>query len=521
MYGLNKTTLKQIDFNLTLGRIQTNVRKDFILAPHYSAIYANVGNELWDVVQNNLKSGKYEPKLPITIEVLKKSGLTRPGSILTPIDRFIYQALVDAIAPVAEKQIDRSKIFSNVLLNPDPNYLMFEQDHICWKRMQQSIKDICKDKSLSYAIKTDVASYFESLYQHNLINLLHSSGCSSEIVNLLDKVLLAWMEKKSHGILQGMFPSDFLGNFYLLFLDSDLSIKEVPHIRYVDDLYIFYSDPESAQKGLVDLCGTLRQEGLHLNESKTKILKTKDLLYKETKIDRMINKAREEIEAQTITVDFYGFQLIWIGEEEEVEIEEEEIELKAVESLYEQINKADVEVEKVERVCLPILSLAKSDIAIQRSLNGIIKRPHLTQLYCWYLSALLSSNTNISKDIEKLIGDKRIIYDWQLMWIIATLLRANEISRNTVDSIFRILRDISKSEALRGLCALVVGKHGNPGQRRNLKNHYSSEQSPYVRSAILFTTKYFPTNERNTCLGAWGGHSIINSLIAKAVKKLV
>jgi len=520
MYGLSKTTLKQIDCDLTLGRIKTNVRKDFIIAPHYSAVYANAGNELWDEVQNSLKSGKYEPKLPITIEVLKKSGLSRPGSILTPVDRFIYQALVDAIAPIAEKQLDRSKIFSNVILNPDPNYLMFEQSHICWKRMQQSIKNLCKDKSLSCAIKTDVASYFESLYQHNLINLLHSSGCSSEIVNLLERVLLAWMEKASHGILQGMFPSDFLGNFYLLFLDSDFSIRAVPHVRYVDDLYIFYSTLESAHKGLVDLCSTLRQEGLHLNESKTEILKTKDLLYKETKIDRMINKAREEIEAQTFAVDVYGFQLIWIGEEEEEEIEKEKIELKAVELLYKQIDQVDVEAEKIEKFCLPILSVAKSDIAIQRSLIGIIERPHLTQKYCSYLSALLSSNQSISKDIEKLIEDKRIIYDWQLMWIIATLLRVDKISKHTVDSIFRILRDISKSEALRGLCALVAGKHGNPGQRRNLKNHYRIEQSEYVRSSILFATKYFPTNERNTCLRTWGGHSITNSLIAKAVKKI-
>ena len=328
------------------------------------------------------------------------------------------------------------------------------------------------------------------------------------------------MEKASHGILQGMFPSDFLGNFYLLFLDSDLSIREVPHVRYVDDLYIFYSDLESAHKGLVDLCSTLRQEGLHLNESKTEILKTKDLLYKETKIDRMINKAREEIEAQTFAVDVYGFQLIWIGEGEEEEIEREKIELKAVELLYKQIDQVDVEAEKIEKFCLPVLSVAKSDIAIQRSLIGIIERPHLTQKYCSYLSALLSSNQSISKDIEKLIEDKRIIYDWQLMWIIATLLRVDKISKHTVDSIFRILRDISKSEALRGLCALVAGKHGNPGQRRNLKNHYRIEQSEYVRSSILFATKYFPTNERNTCLRTWGGHSITNSLIAKAVKKI-
>lgn len=520
MYGLDKTTLKQIDCDLTIGRIKTNVGRDFILAPHYYAVYANAGNELWDEVQNNLKSGKYKPKLPITIEVPKKSHLTRPGSILTPIDRFIYQALVDVIAPLAEGQLDRSKTFSNVLLNPDPNYLMFEQNHICWKRKQQSIENLCKNKSLSYAIKTDVASYFESLYQHNLINLLHGSGCPPKIVNLLEKVLLDWMEKASHGILQGMFPSDFLGNFYLLFLDSDLSIRGVPHVRYVDDLYIFYSTLEDARKGLVDLCNTLRQEGLHLNESKTEILKTKDLLYEETEIDRMINKAREEIEAQTFAVDFYGFQLIWIGEEGGEEVDEEKIELKSVELLYKQINQTDMEAEKIEKVCLPIFSFIKSDVAIQRSLTGIIKRPHLTQLYCSYLSALLSSNENISKDIVKLVEDNRIIYDWQLLWIIATLLRVNKISKNTVDSIFRILRDTSKSEALKGLCAIVVGKHGNPGQRRNLKNHYRNEQSPYVRSAILFAAKYLPTNERNTCLRTWGGHSITNSLIAKAVKKI-
>lgn len=522
MPGLDNTILEQLDPELALGRILTDVNSDFILAPHFSAVYANVGLDLWNDVSVTLRRGNYEPELPINIEVPKPSGLTRPGSILVPRDRLIYQALVDFVAPIAESQLDRERVFSQVLRNTDPDFEMFEASHIAWGNFQSSISTYCQDGNYTHAIKADVASFFERLYQHNLVNLLRSCGCPGGAINLLEELLLSWMERDSHGIIQGIFPSDFLGNFYLFGLDSDFDVRNLPSVRYVDDIYIFYRSLFDARRGLVNLCRMLRHEGLHLNERKSGIKQTNEILREETLIDRMFEAAREEIEDQrSVGWHGYGFQSIWLADQGEDE--EEDIELQAVEALYAQVEDTEeaTNADKIEKFCLPYLATSGSEIGVQRSLIGIIERPYLTKLYSSYLSTISITNADISGRIEELVNDERLAYDWQLMWVVAAFTRAESVSTSTVNSVLRLLRDTTRSVALRGLCAIVVGMHGHAGQRRNLRHHYLDEPSEYVRTAILFSSRYFPTPERRSCLNAWSGHSITHTLVSEAIRRLV
>lgn len=517
MPGLDKDVIKLFNPRQTLGRINTDVLTDFILAPHYSAIYAHAGDNLWEGVRRALSCGGYEPELPITMDVPKRSGLTRPGSILGPFDRFVYQALIDLIGPTAESQLDRTRVFSNVLLRRDPSLQMFKVGYIAWREFNRAISNNCRNQNLLYAIKADIANFFERLYQHILINLLHAAECSPKAVNLLEKLLLAWMEKDSHGILQGMFPSDFLGNFYLCGLDSELTDRGIPSARFVDDLYPFFPSLDDARRGLVDLCRILRNDGLHLNESKSYIVESENLLREETELDRMFEEAREEIESALDIEEIYGFVHIWNPEHGE-ELTEEDVELRAVEALYGKIGDVtESQEEKIDRFCLPILSAAGKSLAVERALEGIRVRPHLSQLYCSYLVSVISSNPDIGRRLEEQILAGQLPYEWQMMWCIAALIEAKTVSTAAITAIFSVLRNTSCSVALRALCAILIGKHGAPARRHNLRNHYSDEPSPYVRSAILFASKYFPSQERKTCLSTWKGHSPTNALIADAV----
>ena len=519
MPGLDPQIIDQLNPKLAVGRIKTDIHTDFILAPHYSAVYEHAADDLWEVTRRQLRSGAYEPELPITIDVPKRNGLTRPGSILSPSDRLIYQAIVDLIAPAAESEIDRTRVFSNVLFKRDPEFQMFEPNHIWWPKFQKAINKNCSDHRFSYVIKGDIANYFERIYQHLLINLLHGSGCDSKAVTFLERLLSAFMEKDSHGIIQGIFPSDFLGNFGMCGVDADLEDRGISFVRFVDDLYLFFPSLDSARKGLVDLCRTLRNEGLHLNESKSEIVKTADLLHQETELDRMFNEARQEAEDSLEMTEMYGFQTFWKSEDEEAT--EEDIELQAVEKLYEQvITVGDTQAEKIERFCLPMLSATGSETAIERSLKGISERPYLSQMYCSYLTRFAGSNADIVRGLESLIRKGEVIFDWQLMWPVAALIGAKNVSPRTVSAAFGLLRTPIRSIALRALCALLIAKHGTAGQRHNLRNHYSEEASPYVRGSILFSSRYFPAPERNTCLSTWRGHSPMNTLIAQAVKAL-
>jgi hypothetical protein len=518
MPGLDRTVLDQIDPELALGRIKNDLPSDLILSPHYSAVFEHVGDQLWVELKATLRNGNYEPSLPIILDVPKANGITRPGAILNPTDRLVYQAIIDILAPIGEAQLDRVRTFSHVLQQPDPLRRMFEPGYITYTRLQEAVKAYCENGNYEFAIRADIASFFERVYQHNIINLLHSSGCPGPAVNLLEKLLLAWRENNSHGILQGMFPSDFLGNFSLCSFDSELDVKGVPSARYVDDIYMFFQNKLEARKGLVDLCIALRNEGLSLNEQKTTILPSALLLHEETQIDTMFQAAREEVEQEVVGDDFYGFQVTWMSEEDAPD--EEDIVLRSVEALYHKVEEPGSPTDRIERFCLPLLAARRSEIAVEKTLHGLLERPHLAKVYSSYLIRLGKANPDIGQRLQRLLRDSAFAYDWQLMWIIGTLLYIDAVENSTVTTVMRILLDHTRSPALRAVCALFIGRHGDAARRHNLRTHYGTEPSDYVRAAILFASRYFPVSERRTCLTAWGGHSNINSLIARAVQAL-
>ncbi len=46
MYGLELKLVDEIDYGLAIGRVKRDVLTDFILAPHYSAVYEYAADEL-------------------------------------------------------------------------------------------------------------------------------------------------------------------------------------------------------------------------------------------------------------------------------------------------------------------------------------------------------------------------------------------------------------------------------------------------------------------------------------------
>ena len=186
----------------------------------------------------------------------------------------------------------------------------------------------------------------------------------------------------------------------------------------------------------------LRDEGLNLNETKTKIKPSKQLYRKENLIDRLFQKAKEEIGKSNIQIEvesIYGFQTIWAKAGDVYPTEE--IELQAVRKLY-NFNTTDLEErEKVDRFCLPYLTKASDDIAIEDSLQKLVKYPYLAHIYSNYLRPFALKNVSISKQIETIINDVDLPYDWSLMWMIAVLVEAESVSEGSVNNAFKIVVD--------------------------------------------------------------------------------
>lgn len=534
-FGLDGVAMSKIDWKLALARVSQDLRSDFIYAPHISFIYAKAGVELINEVKSALASGKFSPGVPVTIEVPKSfrirvavkperlgPSFSRPGSILLPHDRLLYQALADQATQIVAAKTDHTRSFSHRLGASD-SVSMFLPTRTCWSALQSALSQHSKADQVKYILKIDVANYFGSMNLHTLINVLNDSGYASELSGRLEAVLTSYTSlRSSRGILQGMFPSDLFGNFYMEPIDRFLNEYGVRAARYVDDIYVFLDSVETAQKLLGQLIPKLRYYDLVLNEAKCMIIPKGQLQAEEPDLQSLFNDAVEEIRGQIEDEEFdadYGFQSEWEDEDEDEgddDDEEEDLDLKATKLLFNSIGKYVGQEENIERFCLPLFSKAESDYALAHVLESFKKRPSMAQIYASYVAKFLDEEDVLDSLLELVVHGE--LSDWQKMWILAALSQADEHADASVKVAMDLLQDANRHESLRAVAAIFVGRFGDHSRRLTLSSVYPTV-SPYIQSAIYFSSRKWRKAERLTAKNNWGSHGQLNQLLTQALEK--
>jgi hypothetical protein len=537
-FGLDPEFVKTIDWDLALQRVRHDLRSDFFYAPHLSFIYAKAGDELLRQVKKDLEDGKFSPSVPMTIEVPKTFRMpvgfaskrlgpnySRPGSILLPKDRLLYQALADQAAPIVEKKTDQTRSFSHKLAKP-ASANMFVATRTCWNALQKANAKFAKQPSAKYVLRIDIANFFGSLNQHTLINVLSDAGYPSALSSRLENLLAGYAgERSSRGILQGMYPSDLLGNFYLVPIDQFLKEKDITSARYVDDLYIFIDSVDSADKLLQSLIPELRSYDLVLNEAKCKILPANALITEEPDLEALFEAAVAEVSEQLEDEEFdvdYGFQAEWDDSDElddssdnKSEDDEVDLELAATTILFDSISSYPGYEENIERFCLPLFAMSDSDHAVKHVIDAFKKRASMSQIYSAYLAEFIE-NEEVSEFLVESLKDSSLM-DWQKIWIVAALMQNFEVLGGAVKAALDLLRDATRHEALRAVAAVYVGRYGDHSRRKSLKTIYPSV-SPYIQSAIYFSSRHWPNPEKLTAKASWGTNNPLNQLLSIAME---
>jgi hypothetical protein len=527
-FGMDGAMLSKIDWDLALTRISHDLRTDFIYAPHLGFIYSRAGDDLIFKIKSDLKSGQYSSGLPLTIEVPKSfrirvaispkrlgPSFSRPGSILLPHDRLLYQALADEAAPIVGAKTDPARSFSHQLAAPD-SASMFLPTRTCWNALQKTLAKHAKAERSKYILRVDVANFFGSLNLHTLINVLNDSGYPPALCTKLDAILTSYAgERSSRGIIQGIYPSDLFGNYYLAPIDRFLSEYGAPSARYVDDLYLFVETVEAADQLLRELIPTLRSYDLVLNENKSVLMPKSALRTEEPDLESLFAAAVEEIAEQIDDEDFdadYGFQSEW----DEEEANKEDLGLKATTILFDSLSQYTGQEENIERFCLPLFSKAGSDYALEHVLDSFKKRPAMTQIYASYAAKFLDED-GVRKTLWTFLKDASLA-DWQKMWILAALSQADDHQDAGVKIALSLLQDATRHDALRAVAAIFVGRFGDHGRRKTLIKAYPSV-SQYIQAAIYYSSRRWPSAERYTAKASWGSHNALNSLLTLAISK--
>ena len=520
MPGLDNELVDTLDRDKAFARVLVDVETDFIFAPQYKILYQHMKEEMWQEVTDLLRSGAYRPSPLISSEIPKPGGFSRPGSILFPTDRVLFQAISDRIAPLLDSQLDNQRVKSYRLLEQDVQGRMFERRSVSYQKFKNAIGEGASQSA--FAIQADISSYFFHINHHILENLLSEADVPEGLVRLLvNGMLKAWSGQFSYSIPQGMFPSDLLGNYYLSALDLHLESKGIPSVRYVDDMVIFYEDKKSAESDVPELCRFLRTIGLDLNESKSKVAPSGEAVLAETELDLQFERARDEVYREildSMDVSPYGFLDSWELPDDDAEALEL-AESEALKQLWSGRSAAELEVrDKLDRFCLGAFVQLRSRVGVGTVISEIGSRPHMTRIHCAYLAQFARENPSIRDALCKLLAT-RASFDSELQWPIAALLPTDSVPQSSVAVALSILQDRARSDELRALSAIFIGKFGSGPSRTVLRSHWDRENSEHVKAAMVYSAMFFNQGERNFLLKHWGSQSTLNNLIAKAVRK--
>ncbi len=143
----------------------------------------------------------------------------------------------------------------------------------------------------------------------------------------------------------------------------------------------------------------------------------------------------------------------------------------------------------------------------------------MSQIYCSYLSNFLGI-TEVRRSLEKLLSDAELYYDWQRMWILASLMTPESSDDSTVSAALKIFRDGQRHEALRAVAAIYTAKHGSFTRQKELADDYSLTGSTYLQTAVLYGARYFQTAQRRAAIKSWSGQSSTHTLVAKGIQNL-
>ena len=136
-----------------------------------------------------------------------------------------------------------------------------------------------KDKNYvcGYALKIDIAKYFETINHEILINILRRKIKDENIIWLITKIIKNGIVERGgtlEGLPLGNYTSQFFANIYLNELDqfAKHTLKARYYIRYVDDIVILHNSKYVLERYKEEIIDFLKNLKLQIHPSKSRII---------------------------------------------------------------------------------------------------------------------------------------------------------------------------------------------------------------------------------------------------------
>lgn len=496
---LSKIKIGGIEFNLeiALKRLKQDIRDDwFPDFLEFNDLFNDTNYFITQLKKYFNSNDLYEPSPALHFDIPKPGFTIRYSSETNIIDRLIYQACIDFIAPELDK-IHSGSIYSHRINTDWSNKYLFKYAVDEWNKFLSDTKIELDKEENEVLLITDLSNYYESISIKDLINTLNLQidnlpiGSIKEkefkkISSQLHKLLYNWCQPDTkRGIPQNRDASSFLSNIFLNPVDDIMLKSGYKYFRYMDDIRIVCNNKFEARKALKLLVGELRKKGLNVNSKKTQIL---DLNNSEHR-----PKANEALQKSDKQIDQIE-SLLKSKQARGVQIAVPMLRKKAI-SLIESGGTLDRHfrfcVNRLERlVRIPEL---KSKLDLDEITNAIIteliNQPWSTDSFARYLISAPLSEEHLERIVDVLLDDNKNIYEWQEYHIWRILISRNYNNPLLLEKARKNLINRATNIPIVGGSTLYLCAIGDGNDRKQIADNFQNLNSFFTQRIALIGIK--------------------------------
>jgi hypothetical protein len=362
-------------------------------------------------------------------------------------------------------------------------------------------------KEYSHFISFDVASYFNGIYHHDLVNWLRELGAADEDVNGFGQILREINSGRSIDCLpQGLYPSKMIGNDFLRYVDNHFSLKSKKLIRFMDDFYLFSNSKTDIEDDFILVQELLGSRGLSVNAQKTSRDETGH-----TGVQDEIGKMKQALlqKRRLVLESFYD------DEEPDEFILNKLLSKKELDFVEELLKAPTIEEEDVELV---LAIMRENTESVETRLPEIMTRfPNLSKNVFAFCRGVQDKELVADAVVESLKHGTRHL-EFQLFWY-AKMLEEYLLDTSRASEIIARLLESPSATPISKAKVLEI-RDSRFGLSEFRERFLVSGQSDWTAWASAIGSMSLKRGSRNHVLKYFGNSSAMNHLISSVVGEL-
>lgn len=366
-------------------------------------------------------------------------------------------------------------------------------------------------KKFKHSIQFDIASYFNSIYHHDLAHWF----CGKTDPTGLDcqsfgKFFREINAGRSIDMLpQGIYPCKMLGNEFLKLVDLSSFLKSSQLIRFMDDFVLFDDSEQILRQDFIKIQQILGQYGLNINPAKTHYdAKVGNLSETLSKIKESLSEIIEDFEP------IYGASSVDYVVVGEIEVENS-LDKDQIKNLIDLLKNDDTDESDADQI-LGFLR-THSDSVLEVIPELLTRFPNLIK-HIHAVCADVTDKNSLNKILKDYLDIQDYYLEYQLFWITSIIedyLLGHVDCGPSIIRIFELTADYKIARAK--ILEIPTQSYGMKEQR---SEYLKTGQSDWLSWSAAMGSRTLIAAERNHVLSYFSKGSPLNYLVSECVRKL-